>query len=506
MMVGIYDVAFPIVSLIAFSLLTIPVFNIIRRTGHKTAFTLIWFAIVFAVAIIAVANLAIQYYALPSPQPFLSISLSNSPLYWLSSAFMIDGISIYMAIMFVTVGAVVILYSVFYTNPSQRPSERYYAVMLILIAAVIGAVFAGDLLTMFIFWEAAAAGSSFLMLYKKNRASLNATLKYIIMIVIASAFIVFGLSIVYGITGTLNFWAVKQALMALTDKHLLILAFMFIAAGYAIEAAIVPFHFWLPDAYTAAPSSSAAFLSAVIDQGSYYVLIRVLIFILAPTAVLDWRIMLAVMAAFTMIVGNMFALIQNNVKMLIGNICVADVGYNLVAMSSVVPGAANNAVILGIQGNLYFFLIGGITTALAFMAVGIINHYGFKTLNDFSGIGRKMPLASLALLIAALSFAGMPPFGGFIAKYLVFTSAIQANMSWLAVIGVLMSVVQVAYLFRLINYMYGRKPKDEIKIKEPVRLLIPVFILAGTIIVLGLFPQIVLNLVEPVIKQLPFIP
>ncbi len=207
-----------------------------------------------------------------------------------------------------------------------------------------------------------------------------------------------------------------------------------------------------------------------------------------------------------MIVGNMFALIQNNVKMLIGNICVADVGYNLVAMASVVPGAANNAVILGIQGNLYFFLIGGITTALAFMAVGIINHYGFKTLNDFSGIGRKMPLASLALLMAALSFAGMPPFGGFIAKYLVFTSAIQANLSWLAVIGVLMSVVQVAYLFRLINYMYGRKPKDEIKIKEPVRLLIPVFILAGTIIVLGLFPQIVLSLVEPVIKQLPFIP
>ena len=158
------------------------------------------------------------------------------------------------------------------------------------------------------------------------------------MIVIASAFIVFGLSLVYGITGTLNFWAVKEALMALGDKTLLVLAFIFIAAGYAIEAAIVPFHFWLPDAYNAAPSSSSAFLSALVDQGSYYVLIRVLIFILTPTGVLDWRLMLAVMAAFTMIVGNMFALIQNNIKMLIGNICVADVGYNLVAMTSVVPG------------------------------------------------------------------------------------------------------------------------------------------------------------------------
>jgi proton-translocating NADH-quinone oxidoreductase chain N len=497
-MVGIFDVAFPIVSLIAFSLLTIPVMRGIRKTGHTTALTLVWFALAFSVAFAAVANLALQYYALPSPQPFLSISLSDSSLSWLSSVFMIDGLSVYMAIMFTTVCAVVMIYSVFYVDPSKRPSERYYAIMLMLTAAVIGAVFSGDLLTLFIFWEAAAAGSSFLMLYKKNRSSLNSTLKYIVMIVIASAFIVFGLSLVYGITGTLNFWAVKEALTVLADKTLLILAFIFIAAGYSIEAAIVPFHFWLPDAYGAAPSSTSAFLSAVIDQGSYYVLIRVLLFILVPTAVLDWTLMLAVMAAFTMIVGNLFALIQKNVKVLIGYICVADVGYNLVAITSLTPD--------GLRGNLYFFLIGGITTALAFMAVGIINHYGFKTLKDFSGIGRKMPLASLGLLMAALSFAGMPPFGGFIAKYLVFTSAIEANLAWLAVIGVLMSVVQVAYLFRLVNYMYGKKPKDEVKIKEPIKLLIPVFILAGAIIILGLFPQIVLNLIEPVIRQLPFIP
>jgi NADH-quinone oxidoreductase subunit N len=276
-------------------------------------------------------------------------------------------------------------------------------------------------------------------------------------------------------------------------------------AGYAIEAAIVPFHFWLPSAYNAAPASTSAFLSALVDQGSYYVLIRVLIFILVPTQVLDWRLMIAIMAALAMVVGNLFALAQNNIKVLIGYVCVADVGYNLVAMSSIIPGSSAT-VTLGLQGNLYFFLIGGITTALAFMTVGIINHYGFKSLKDFSGLGRKMPLASLGLLMAALSFAGVPPFGGFFAKYLVFTSAIQSNMAWLAVIGVLMSVVQTAYLFRLVNYMYGKSPKDEKKIREPKRLLIPVFILAGAIIVLGLYPQIVLNLIEPVIRQLPFIP
>jgi NADH-quinone oxidoreductase subunit N len=205
--------------------------------------------------------------------------------------------------------------------------------------------------------------------------------------------------------------------------------------------------------------------------------------------------MLAVMAALTMIVGNLFALIQDNVKMLIGYICVADVGYNLVAITSVTA--------LGLEGNLYFFLIGGMTTALAFMSVGIINHYGFKSMDDFSGLGWKMPLACLALSLAAFSFAGIPPFGGFTAKLLVFTAAIEANMSWLAIIGVLASVLQTAYLFRLINYMYGKKPKDDLRIKEPRLLLIPIFILIAAIIVLGLYPEIVLRLIEPATRQLP---
>jgi proton-translocating NADH-quinone oxidoreductase chain N len=500
-MVGIVDVVLPIVSLVTFALLTLPVFKAIRKTQHRNALAIIWFSTIFLVSGAAVANLASQYYSLaPSGTalPFLNITLTDTPSADFSSSFMIDGISIYMAIMFIAVSAVVLFYSVFYMDPSKRPSERYFAIMIILTAALIGAVFSGDLLTLFIFWEAAAAGSSFLMIYKKDPVSLNSTLKYLVMIIIASAFIVFGLSIVYGLTGSLNFWAVRNALMVLADKNLLIIAFILIATGYAIEAAIVPFHFWLPDAYTAAPSSSAAFLSALIDQGSYYVLIRVLIFILTPPGVLNWTFMLAVMAALTMIVGNLFALIQDNVKRLIANVCVADVGYNLVGITSVTA--------LGLTGNLYFFLMGGITTALSFMAIGVINHHGFRTFEDFSGLGKKMPFVSLALVIAGLSFAGVPPLGGFMAKYLVFTAAIQANLSWLAVIGVLTSVLQAAYLFRLVNYMYARNPKDERRIKEPKKLLIPIFILVAAIIILGAYPQIVFNLIEPIRNQIQFIP
>jgi len=498
-MIEILDVSLPIISFVLFSLLTIPVVKAIRkRKSETTVLTTVWSLTVFITAAITVANLAIKYYEHPSPQPFLNITLASEPFAIFSSTFLIDAISIYMAIIFTCVGAVTFLYSIFYINLSEGLSERYYSVMLIIIGCIIGVAFSGDLLTLFIFWEASAAGSSFLMLYERTPRSLHATLKYLVMIIIASAFIIYGLSIVYGITGTLNFWAVKQALRALEDKHLLVTAFIFIAAGYAIEAAVVPFHMWLPDAYTAAPASSSAFLSALIDQGSYYVLLRVLIYILTPPTVLEWTIMLAVFSALTMIVGNLLALAQKNVKRLIANVCVADVGYNLVAITSVTP--------LGIMGNLYFFLIGGITTALSFMAVGILNRMGFETLDDFSGIGRKMPLTGLALLLGAFSFAGIPPLAGFIAKYLVFTAAIEANLSWLAVIGVITSIIQAAYLLRLINYMYAKKPQDETKIKEPKKLLVPIFILVAAIIVLCIYPTIILNLIEPVTQQLPFMP
>jgi NADH-quinone oxidoreductase subunit N len=159
------------------------------------------------------------------------------------------------------------------------------------------------------------------------------------------------------------------------------------------------------------------------------------------------------------------------------------------------------------MGNLYFFLVGGIATALSFMAVGILNRMGFETLDDFTGIGRKAPLTSLALLLGAFSFAGVPPLAGFIAKYLVFTAAIEADLSWLAVVGVLTSVVQTAYLLRLINYMFAKTPREEeTKIKEPKKLLVPIFILVAAIIILGIYPTLVLNIIEPVVRQLPFIP
>lgn len=489
----ILEAASPIIVFVLSALFTIPIIKVSRKRMNGKKLIFYWFSAVFMILAVTVANLALKYYAWQYSSPYINIGLMTGGPIFSSSSFLIDALSIYMTIIFTAVGALVFAYSLLYIDFNEEISERYYSIMLMVTGCIIGASLAGDLLTLFIFWEATVAGSSFLILYRRNLESIHATLRYLTIMIIASAFIIYGLSIIYALAGTLNFWAVKHALMMLKDKHMLELAFIFIASGYSIEAAIAPFHMWLPDAYAAAPSSSAAFMSALVDQGSYYILLRILLYILTPPTILPWTLIFAFLSALTMITGNLLALTEWDLKRLIADVCIADVGYNLVAITSATP--------LGIMGNLFFFLVGGITTALAFMTIGVLNNLGFKTLEDLTGIGRRMPFTSLALLLAILSFIGVPFLAGFYAKYLVFTAAIEANMGWLAVIGVLTTIIQSAYLLRLINYMYAGKKNVETKIREPRGLLSIILVMVAAIIFLGIYPTIVLNLINPVIEQ-----
>jgi len=483
----------PTIALTVCSLLTVPVLRLVRKTKlNPQYFMVAWVILTFSLAAVGIFRLATDYFG--QSQPFIRVSAEDTVLAPFSTTFLVDTVSVYMVIAYLIVGSISCLYGVLHIDAKENLSERYYALLFMVTGTVMAATFSGDLLTLFIFWEATAAGSCFLVAYRKSRESLEAALKYLVMVIIASGFIIYGLSLVYGLTGSLNFWAVKEALLTTANSQLLLIAFAFIVAGYAIETAIVPFHMWMPDAYTAAPAPSSAFLSALVDQGSYYILLRVLLFILSPTAVVDWRFTVAVLSALTMIVGNLFALAQQNVKRMVSYICIADIGYNLIAITSLTA--------IGLMGNLFFFFVAAMETALAFMVIGVFNRLGFESLEDLSGMGRKMPFTSLAFVCAALSFSGVPLFGGFIAKYMVFTSVLNSGVAWLAVVGVLNSVLQSAYLLRVIHYLYAKPPKSDVPIPEPKKLLLPIYLLVVIIIVLGLFPALALNLLSNVATTL----
>ncbi len=486
---NIIDILLPTIVFTICSLLTVPILRLIRRTKvDPQKFMVIWIIITFSVAGLGLFRITTEYFG--QSQSFIQISSTDTILAPLSTSFLVDTVSVYMVIAYMVVGTITCLYSVLHISSKESLSERYYALLLMVTGTVIAATFSGDLLTLFIFWEATAAGACFLVAYKKSRESLEAALKYLIMVIIASGFTIFGLSLIYGLTGSLNFWTVKEILLTTGNPQLLLVAFAFIIAGYAIETAIVPFHMWMPDAYTAAPDSASAFLSAIVDQGSYYVLLRVLLFILTPTAVVDWRFTVAILSALTMTVGNLFALAQQNIKRMVSYVCIADIGYNLIAITSITP--------IGLTGNLFFFFVAAMETALAFMVIGVFKRMGLETLEDMSGLGRKMPLSSFAFVCAALSFSGVPLFAGFIAKYMVFTSVLQSSVAWLAVIGVLNSVLQSAYLLRVIHYFYAKTPNNDKNLKEPKKLLVPIYCLVIIIIVLGLYPDLVLNLLSSI--------
>jgi NADH:ubiquinone oxidoreductase subunit 2 (subunit N) len=180
---------------------------------------------------------------------------------------------------------------------------------------------------------------------------------------------------------------------------------------------------------------------------------------------------------------------------MISYVCIADIGYNLIAITSITS--------IGLSGNLFFFFVAAMETALAFMVIGVFRRMGLQTFEDLSGMGRKMPLTSFAFVCAALSFSGVPLFAGFIAKYMVFTSVLQSSVAWLALIGVLNSVLQSAYFLRVIHYLYSKNPKNDVDIKEPRNLLVPIYCLVIIIVTLGLFPDLVLNLLSSVTPFLP---
>jgi proton-translocating NADH-quinone oxidoreductase chain N len=491
---NIIDILLPTIVFTVCSLATVPLLRFVRKTKiNPQYFMLAWMLLTFSAAAVGVFRIATEYFG--QSQSFLQISSADTILAPLSTMFLVDTVSVYMVIAYMVVGSITCIYSVLHVNAKEDLSERYYALLLMTIGSVTAATFSGDLLTLFIFWEATAAGACILVAYRKSRESLESAMKYLVMVIIASGFIIYGLSLIYGITGSLNFWTVKDALLTTSNPQLLVIAFAFLVAGYAIETAIVPFHMWMPDAYTAAPDSASAFLSALVDQGSYYVLLRVLLFILVPTAVVDWRFTIAILSAITMTVGNLFALAQQNVKRMISYVCIADIGYNLIAITSLTP--------IGLQGNLFFFFVAAMETALAFMVIGVFRRMGLETLDDLSGMGRKMPLTSLAFVCAALSFSGVPLFAGFIAKYMVFTSVLKSTVAWLAVVGVLNSVLQTSYFLRIIHQFYAKPPKSDAPIKEPLKLLVPIYCLVAIIVVLGLYPDLVLDLLSAATTLLP---
>jgi NADH-quinone oxidoreductase subunit N len=337
---------------------------------------------------------------------------------------------------------------------------EFYALLLGVTAALLLLASSQDTLMMYLSLETVSLGSYIMVGYLKNdRQSNEASLKYLLFGTVATGAMLYGLTILYGLTGTTKLAAMRAALgsgAAEENFAMLLIATILTLAGFGFKTAAVPFHFWCPDVYTGAPTPVTAFLSVAPKAAGFAILIRFFFTGLSvPSADagswttfggLDWRLLTLVVSIVTMTLGNIAALRQNNMKRLLAYSSIAHAGYIFMGV-----------VVLTSQGlqSVLIYLITYIFMNLGafFVVIEIFNRTGSFDLEDYRGLYRRSPFLSVAMAVFMLSLMGIPPFAGFFGKLYVFGAAVNADLAWYAVVGALNSVVSVYYYARVIKTM-----------------------------------------------------
>jgi NADH-quinone oxidoreductase subunit N len=367
--------------------------------------------------------------------------------------------------------------ALFFMDAAQlnKRAESY----LLLLAATIGMclmVSASDLVMLFLAIETTSIPMYVLAGFMlDDKKSTEAGFKYLLFGAMTSGIFLYGLSLVYGFSGTTQIENMRSYFTSLNPISVGVLFLLVVGLGFKISLA--PFHFWAPDTYEGAPTPVAGILSTASKAAGLAVLIR--LFITAfPQVDANWQLILAVLSMLSMTIGNLVALAQKNLKRLLAYSSIAHAGYALVGV------VAGNE--LGIKAVVYY-LIAYVLTNLA--AFGIIAAFGRVTGSDeiraYDGMSRRAPYLTLAMLVAFLSLSGMPPFGGFIGKVLVFAAAVEAGWYWLVFVGIINSVVGVYYYLTVMKYVYLYRMEGENEEAHPIPVTRP-YAIAIVVLTIGI--------------------
>jgi len=436
--------------------------------------------------LISLAALLISLYSLFLPP----LNLGNNLLVY-------DGLGIFFSIAMILVSLFVVASS--YEFMKKEPNfPQYYSFLLFSTAGMILIAFSQDLLMLFIAWELMTLPTFVLVGFnKKDILSNEASIKYFILATLSTGVLLYGISLIYGLTGSLNIYNIFNSLKL---DPLAFLATSLLIAGFGLKMAIVPFHMWIPDAYEGAPTTVSAFLAAGTKKAGFVAALRVFLIALSLKPLLNqWSLTFALLAIVTMTLGNIAALTQRNLARLLAYSSIAQAGYILIALS--LP--SGKALELGLVGGLFHVLNHAIMKSAAFLVLAlVIQHSKRYDLDYFDGFSQRAPLTAFNFTIALLALAGIPPLSGFWSKFLLFSAAIEANMAWLALAGILNSALSLAYYIMIIKRMYIDEAKENSKFPEPLSYKLILTFSTFLIILLGIFPDIVINYAQLAVKGL----
>ncbi len=347
-----------------------------------------------------------------------------------------------------------------------------------------------DLMVLFLGLELMSISLYVLAGYVKRDARSNeASLKYFLLGAFATGFFLYGIALIYGATGTTNLADILGKWMSVQNDPLLWIGAALILVGLSFKISAVPFHMWVPDVYEGAPTTVSAFMSTGSKAAAFAALVLLFSYSVHPSPQL--QVVIAYLAAFTMVVGNVIALVQTNIKRMLSYSSIAHAGYALVGIA-----AANS---LGRTGVMYYMLAYTFMQIGAFGVVSVLESKEGKYLevSDYQGLAYKHPVISGLMALFMFSLAGLPPLAGFFGKYYLFASAVSANMTWLAIVGVLASVVSVYYYLSVVVNMYFKEvPEGTTSVVISKLGATALIIAAAAIIELGLTPGYIVSLTE----------
>ncbi|MGD0073047.1 MAG: NADH-quinone oxidoreductase subunit N [Candidatus Binataceae bacterium] len=379
----------------------------------------------------------------------LSFGLFGRQEQTFAGAISVDNFTAFFYVVILLAASVTVLMSLSYVRELGLPGAEYYALMLFATLGMMLMAAAGDLIVIFLGLETMSISIYVLAgLSRRQPKSSEAALKYFMLGAFSTGFLLYGIALIYGSTGSIKLQAISEALrVPMAHSPLLLLGLGMLLIGFGFKVAAVPFHMWTPDVYEGAPTSVTAFMAAGVKLAAFAAFLRIFIVHLWPVRA-EWAMVLWVMAALTMTAGNLIAVMQSSVKRMLAYSAIAHAGYILVAMTAGGPSAGTA---------ILFYLLGYAFTNLgAFAVIIALSRRGeaHEAISDLRGLASRQPMLAAAMALFMFSLTGVPPLAGFIGKFYLFAAALEAGYVGLVIIAVINSVVSAYYYIGVIIAMY----------------------------------------------------
>jgi NADH-quinone oxidoreductase subunit N len=420
-----------------------------------------------------------------------AVTLWNTQASTLSGSLVLDRYGLFFTLLFCVTGVLTLLMSMSYLEQTEVRTGDYYSLIMFATLGMMLMASATDLLVVFLGLEVMSVSAYALAGIARGQVRSNeAAMKYFLLGAFATGFLLFGIALIFGATGSLLLPVIAERVAQVggQERTLLVAGMGLLLVGFGFKVGVVPFHAWAPDVYEGAPTSVTAFMAVGVKAAAFAAFVRVFMSTLAAFET-NWSETLWLLAVLTMTIGNLTAIVQRNIKRMLAYSSIAHAGYVLVGM--VAGGPDGGAAVLFYLITYAFMTLGAFAVVIAVGRAGEPN----EAIDDYAGIAFRNPFLGVAMTVFMLSLAGIPPLGGFVGKFYIFSAAIESGYVWLTVLGVLNSVMSVYYYLGVLVRMYMTEGRTQVVAPSSRPYLFAALLatLAGTIVV-GVFPAALMEL------------